>query len=817
MISLHPTSTGSSAPLVLIIEDEPGDARLIQWQLLDSEAAAFRVHWADSLSAAERLIDQEGLQPDVVLLDLNLPDSTGVATVERCRSLIEDAPLVVLTGFDDQAATQAAIEAGAEDFLAKGADGAILRRAIRYAILRHQRDAVARLATTVFRHAREGILIAAANGTIIDINETFTHITGYRREEAIGRNPRFLQSGIHDREFYVKLWHDLKEQGHWYGEIWDRRKNGELCAVSYTLSTVRDARNHIRHYVGLFSDITVQKEHEQELEYIAHYDTLTKLPNRALLADRLHQAMAQVQRRNQRLAVVYLDLDGFKTVNDTHGHDVGDHLLVTVATRMKQALREGDTIARLGGDEFVAVLIDLPDINACEPLLTRLLAAAAQPVHLGGFSLQVSASLGVTLYPQPRETDADQLLRQADQAMYQAKLSGKNRYQLFDPAQDRRIQTRHQILKRLRQAMHQDEFALHYQPKVHLRQGTIIGAEALIRWRHPERGLLLPGAFLPAISGQPLAQELDRWVIRQALKQLSHWQTIGLNLSISVNVSAYPLKHPNFLDHLRELLDAHPGLPPASLILEVQETSTLDDFIQAETIMRACQEFGIRFALDDFGAGQTSMFYLKRLPATELKIDQSFVQGMLHDPDDLAIVQSIIGLGAAFRRQVIAEGMETREHGYLLLRLGCELAQGYGIAHPMPADDFPEWVAQWRPDPLWSSLQPCHRDQLPLLTAAVEHSGWVEHIRAHITQDQVEFLAVPGLNPCRFMCWMQESSQILQDHPQAETILRLHQQVHEQGERILALRHQGKQNTALHQLPELLRLRDSLLEALWRC
>ena len=316
---------------------------------------------------------------------------------------------------------------------------------------RKQAEEQLRLAASVFSHAREGILITAADGTILDVNDAFTRITGYSRDEALGRNPRILSSGLHHPEIFAALWRDLVEKGHWYGEIWNRRKCGEVYAEMLTISAVRDDQGRIAHYVGLFSDITFLKEHEQQLEHIAHYDALTSLPNRVLLADRLQQAMAQAQRRGQHMVVALLDLDGFKVINDGHGHETGDHLLMTVAARMKQVLREGDTLARLGGDEFVAVLIDLADIEACVPMLTRLLAAAAQPVSVADVVLQVSASLGVTFYPQADEVDADQLLRQADQAMYQAKQAGKNRYHVFDAEQDRSLRTTHETLEQIHQ------------------------------------------------------------------------------------------------------------------------------------------------------------------------------------------------------------------------------------------------------------------------------------------------------------------------------------------------------------------------------
>ena len=569
---------------------------------------------------------------------------------------------------------------------------------------RKHAEAKLQLAANVFGHAREGIVITDAIGTIIDSNEAFTRITGYGREEAIGQSPHLLKSDRQDKAFYEVMWRELTEQGHWSGEIWNRRKNGEVYAELLTISTVRDADGAVQQYVGLFSDITAIKQHQSQLEHIAHFDALTNLPNRVLLTDRLQQAMAQSQRRAHHLAVVYLDLDGFKAINDRHGHDVGDQVLITLAHRLKKALREGDSLARLGGDEFVALLIDLEDQLASRPMLTRLLAACAQSVQVGDLSLQVSASLGVTFYPQAQDIDADQLLRQADQAMYQAKVAGKNRYHIFDATQDSSIRGHHESVERIRLALDNQEFVLHYQPKVNMRTGQIIGAEALIRWQHPEKGLLAPALFLPVIEDHALAVSIGEWVIDTALTQMELWQAAGLDFGVSVNIGARQLQQSDFVDRLKFILAKHPQVNPASVELEVLETSALEDIAQVSEVIEACAQLGVTFALDDFGTGYSSLTYLKRLRVAMLKNDKSFVRDMLEDPDDLAILQGIIGLAAAFRRDVIAEGVETIEHGSLLLQLGCELAQGYGIARPMPADQLYLWAAGWQPDAAWYSV-----------------------------------------------------------------------------------------------------------------
>ncbi|MDX9884476.1 putative bifunctional diguanylate cyclase/phosphodiesterase [Thauera sp.] len=570
------------------------------------------------------------------------------------------------------------------------------------------------LAASVFSHAREGIVIIDPAGRILDVNAAFTHITGYQRDEVVGRAPSLLNSGRQGAAFYAEMEKTLARDGQWSGEIWRRRKSGEEYLEATTISTVRGVDGHTVNYVALFTDITKVKAQQQQLEHIAHYDPLTNLPNRVLLADRLQHAMIQCQRRGRALAVAYLDLDGFKEVNDRHGHSVGDDLLVTLANRMKLALREGDTLARIGGDEFVAVLVDLAHLQDSTPVLARLLQAASAPVSIAGAALQVSASIGVTIYPED-VSDAEQLLRHADQAMYQAKQAGRNRYHVFDIHQDVEQQSRHENIARIRLALTQQEFVLYYQPKINKRTGGVIGLEALIRWQHPERGLLLPAAFLPTIEGHPLTVEIGEWVVNTALAQMSAWHASGADMAVSVNIDAYQLQKADFVTRLAAMLAAHPELEHRHLELEVLETSALENMGQVSDIMQACHALGVRFALDDFGTGYSSLTYLKHLPADLLKIDQSFVSGMLEDADDRAIVEGVIGLVRAFRREVIAEGVETSAHGELLLKLGCELAQGYGIARPMPAAEVPAWVMHWKQK--WAGLpRPILPRSMPLDT-----------------------------------------------------------------------------------------------------
>jgi diguanylate cyclase (GGDEF)-like protein len=482
-----------------------------------------------------------------------------------------------------------------------------------------------------------------------------------------------------------------------------RTGDGKLLHVEVSVKLVKLLDGQEMYQV-LFRDISEKKQAAQLIERMAYSDQLTGLANRALLADRLQQAMVAAHRRGQLLAVVFLDLDGFKTINDLHGHQIGDLLLRDLAVRMKEGLREGDTLARLGGDEFVAVFLDLPEAQASAQMFERLLAVCALPVHVGELALKVSASLGVTFYPQSEEVDADQLLRQADQAMYQAKLSGKNRYHVFDAEKDRTTRGHHASLERVRMALQNQEFVLYYQPKVNMKTRAVVGVEALIRWQHPELGLLAPAMFLPLIENHRLSVEVGEWVIHQALQQMAEWQAWGQHLPISVNISAMQIQQHDFFVRLQACIQAFPALQPNCLQLEILETSALEDLDQAARFVVHCKQLGVDFALDDFGTGYSSLTYLKRLPVAIVKIDQSFVRDMLLDQDNMSILDGILWIMRRLKRSVIAEGVETLAHGRALMDLGCELAQGYGIARPMPVADLPAWMQSWENDLDWKEV-----------------------------------------------------------------------------------------------------------------
>ncbi|NDU85258.1 MAG: EAL domain-containing protein [Ferrovum sp.] len=561
-------------------------------------------------------------------------------------------------------------------------------------------DDYIRLVSQVFLHADESIYITDPQGQIIETNPAFTRTTGYGREEVLGRNPGFLQSGRHDPVFFANLWATVLNQGHWSGEIWNRRKNGEIYPDKLTISVVRNDDGTTLNFVCISSDITVLKAQQNELEMIALHDILTGLPNRALLNDRLAMALADARRFNKKMALCFIDLDGFKPVNDQFGHDKGDQVLVGVAQRMSATLRATDTVARLGGDEFVIVLSEVANDQELTATLQRIMKAIALPHTFGDQVATVSASMGVTVFPDD-EVDAETLLRHADQAMYRAKEKGRNCFHFFDVVDERNAHLRTEGRTRVELALDHQEFELFYQPKVNLRTGQILGVEALIRWNHPERGVLLPRDFLPMVENSEIETRISEWVIATAFAQRAEWAQQGLELGISVNLPARHLHAPGFDDFIHQMILLYPTRCAPNLELEVLESVALWDIPQVTRAMEACRRYGVTFAIDDFGTGYASLDYLRRLPVSVIKIDQSFVRDMLTNREDLSIVEVVINLADIFNKEAIAEGVETEEQGKVLVHLGCVQAQGFFIANPMHADQVSDWISHYTPPESW--------------------------------------------------------------------------------------------------------------------
>ena len=455
-----------------------------------------------------------------------------------------------------------------------------------------------------------------------------------------------------------------------------------------SISRVRDARGRLIHHLAMFSDISRLMKHEEELNRIAYFDPLTGAPNRRLLDDRLRQAIAHSRRTGRPLAVCVIDLDGFKPVNDQLGHEAGDQVLVDIVDRLTAILRASDTVARVGGDEFVLLLEDIDG----ERVLERVLETIRAPIALDAERVSVSASIGVTLFPED-DADPDTLLRHADQAMYRAKQRGRNCIQFFDASVEEQQRVRKERLEGLELALRRHEFVLHFQPQVDMADGRPLGMEALLRWQHPERGLLLPGDFLPDLEGTELETRLGQWVIDHALGALERCRAAGLDIAVSVNVGPRPLMQAGFVASVRSALERHPDIPPARMELEILESTALDDMVLAMDVLNACHRLGVRIALDDFGTGYASLRHFRQLPFDRLKIDRSFVLDMLEDGEARAIVGAVVQLARTFGREVIAEGVETPAHAEALLDLGCRLGQGFGIARPMPVEHIPGWFS----------------------------------------------------------------------------------------------------------------------------
>lgn len=643
---------------------------------------------------------------------------------------------------------------------------------------------------------------------------------GYRDDE-LANGRALLENMVLDED---RVLLDTAMRRHFEGhepfdcEFRMRHKDGHVIWCRSRGQATWNQQGQVLRFSGATSDITEQKQAAVALEHLAHYDALTSLPNRSLLADRMAMAMARARRNGDRLAVALLDLDGFKQINDTHGHDVGDLILIEVANRLRAALREIDTVARLGGDEFVLVLSGSGAELDYKYSLERVLDVLAQPYTVGDVTTTLSGSIGVTLFPED-DADADTLVRHADQAMYTAKQAGRKCYHVFDAIMDRDVQLRLGARNRIIAALAAGEFCLYYQPKVNLREGRVIGAEALIRWQHPERGVVAPAEFLPLIEDNDFTVQLSEWVIDSALAQMADWQARGLTLGVSVNLPARHLQEADFPGFIKGMLARYPMIEASRFELEVLESTALEDVSGVSARMQECRELGVCFALDDFGTGYASLAYLRRLPIEMLKIDQSFVRDMLLDTDDLAIVEGVIGLATAFHRTVIAEGVETTDHAVMLLHLGCDLAQGYGIARPMPPEALPGWVANWQPDPALAAAarHPLGRHDLTLALAEVEHRRWTNAL-VRCIESGVSFTPaeVPlDATACQFGKWLHgDGRRAYGGLAEYRVIDDAHERVHEIGHQIAECCARQDPDRARELLPALVAASNDLISRL---
>jgi len=516
------------------------------------------------------------------------------------------------------------------------------------------------------------------------VNDSFTRLTGYAPDEVRGKNPRILASGLTPRETYRQMWESIRQLGYWQGEVWDKHKSGHVYPKQLTITVVRDAHGHVVNYVASFTDITQRVQAEKQAYYLAYHDALTGLPNRANLRGRLEQSLASALRESKQVAVMFLDLDRFKAINDSLGHAVGDELLVEVASRLKHAVRESDTVARLGGDEFVVVLTDA-DVGGAAHVAGKILETIEQSFTVSGKELYTSSSIGICLYPDDGG-NAEELMRHADSAMYFAKSQGRGNCQFYTSDMNRRAVDRVELETELRDAIHKQQLLLHYQPQVDTVSGRICGVEALVRWNHPKRGMVSPASFIPIAEETGLINSLGTWVLNEACRELQRWHESGVRgVRMAVNLSARQLRQSNLLDIItRALLEQH--LIGEDLELELTESVVMQDPEMAIGVFKDLRSMGIHLAIDDFGTGYSSLSYLKLLPINRLKLDRSFVKDIEHDPNDAAISAATIALAHNLGLQVIAEGVETVKQQEFLREKQCDQLQGFALGKPMPGE-----------------------------------------------------------------------------------------------------------------------------------
>ena len=571
----------------------------------------------------------------------------------------------------------------------------IIRSRARWAVITRRDDLRRRrVSARVFDMTTEGIVVTDAEQRIISVNRAFSEITGFGAEEALGRDPEgLLQSGLHDAEFLRQIERSLAELGYWRGEVWHRRKSGEVYPEWLAISLVRDGNGRPEHYIRIFSDITQQKRDAERIRFLAYYDGLTSLPNRTLLADRAAKAIATAQRNGSRVALLFMDLDGFKHVNDSLGHLVGDTLLRLVGERLAQHARRSDTLARFGGDEFVVLLTEVEGPDTVAIAAQRCLDALMAPFDLEGRDIDITTSIGISLFPDDGDT-LEALVKNADTAMYQAKESGRNQFRFFEAAMNARVTSRATLGNDLRRALERGELLLYYQPQAEIASGEIVGAEALVRWQHPKLGLVPPADFIPLAEEIGLIGRLGDWVLNEACRQAVAWQRSGLpHIPVAVNLSALQLRSADFLDSVRRALHAA-GLDAHWLELELTESVLMHQTESVMQTLHGLSELGIRIAIDDFGTGYSSLAYLRRLAIDKLKIDRSFIRDLGIDPEDSLIVATIIRMAHSLRLKVIAEGVEGSEQLAALRAQGCDEIQGYHLSRPLPADALEEFLRQ---------------------------------------------------------------------------------------------------------------------------
>jgi diguanylate cyclase (GGDEF)-like protein/PAS domain S-box-containing protein len=671
---------------LLLVDDEENILHALV-RVLRNEG--YRILTANGGEAALELLASNEVH--VILSDQRMPQMTGAELLSRAKNLYPETVRMVLSGYADLASVTDAINRGnIYRFLLKPWDDELLRANIREAFERHEHSRRGSQFAKVYENSGEGILITDADGRIQSVNPAFTAITGYQQAEVIGKTPALLQSGRHDAAFYRQLWRRLLEEGKWAGELWNLRKNGEVYPQWLNITAIRDPQGKVQQYVGLFTDITEHKAAEDKLRHQAYHDPLTGLPNRLMYGEHLELALPQAQRREKMCGVMMLDLDHFKQVNDTFGHDVGDKLLTTVANRLRQAIRKEDLLARMGGDEFTFLLSLVDDGKDVARVAEKILAAFVPPIVIDDNQLFVTPSIGISLFPGDGR-DVDTLLKNADAAMYRAKELGRNNYQFHTADMNEQARQRLSLENDLRQAIARGELAMHYQPKLSLHDGRIVGAEALIRWQHPRLGPIPPAEFIPLAEENGQILPIGEWLLGEVCRQIGEWRQAGLDLPcVAVNLSARQFQRQNLPEQLGHLIAEH-AIRAGTLELELTEGAIMSNAESNIEMLVMLKRMGLKLAIDDFGTGYSSLSYLKRFPVDALKIDLSFIRDITNDANDASsaeLVGGIIGMARGLKLEVVAEGVETAEQLAFLRQHGCDAMQGFLYSPALPAAEF---------------------------------------------------------------------------------------------------------------------------------
>jgi diguanylate cyclase (GGDEF)-like protein/PAS domain S-box-containing protein len=681
---------------VLLIEDSEDDATLTLLQLKKGgyEPVCRRVDTEDSMR--EALASQDW---DIILSDYNMPEFSGPAALALLRTSGIDIPFIGISGTIGEETAVELMKSGAHDYIMKDNLARLvpaIKRELREAEVRRARqqaEADLRLSAKVFESSVEGVIITDHEGQILRVNRAFTDITGYTEAEVVGHTPSILQSGRHDKKFYKHLWLTIKEQGHWQGEIWNRRKNGEIFPEWLTISAVTGDNGEVTHFIGGFTDLSQQKQAEDRINHLMYYDALTDLPNRTLFRDRFKQSMLCAQRDGRRAAFLLFDLDRFVNINDTLGHQVGDQLLQQVGRRLTEFVRNQDSVARFGGDEFAVAMPDLEHDTDPKTLVQALIGAFSEPFRVAGREVFIAPSVGAALFPDDSGS-YDELVQFADTAVHVAKREGGASYQFYKKTMNADAGMRFNMESALRRALEREEFRLYYQPQFSMASGRIIGVEALLHWQRNDEGLVLPGRFIPLLEETSLIIPVGEWVLRQACADHKALLAKGAEtLSFSVNLSPRQFRDKGLVGMIRSVIEES-GVDPKELELEITESSMMEDPEFALQTLLACHDMDIRIAIDDFGTGYSSLSYLKRFPLDVLKIDQSFVADIPDDEDDAAIIDAIIAMAHRLKLEVIAEGVETEEQAAFLRDHDCDNVQGYLYARPLPYDKLVARLAE---------------------------------------------------------------------------------------------------------------------------